>query len=140
MIDLESYSVAEIPFGEYLSRTFERMSAGDQLLGGPEKYCITFATFQMRVNFGCWCSWMQPSAWPNSWRTTREYSVSSVLSLSQPKFIVGWCFGKYCVFSASRPTADHEPGSALNEMRISAGAASTNFSLMLAYFSQCCEI
>src|SRR4029077_4753118 len=52
---------------------------------------------------------MQPSACPNSCTTTRSYSVSAVSSVSQPKFIVGSCFGKYDSTNASVPTADHDP-------------------------------
>src|SRR5664279_4406831 len=84
MIDLGSKLVTDMPFGEYFSRTLLLMSAGLQKFGGPAKYFITAATSHLRLNFGDWCSWMQPSACPNSWVTTRWYSVSSVSSRSQP--------------------------------------------------------
>src|SRR6476646_3139153 len=69
--------------------------------------------------FGFWCSWIAPSACPNSWTTTRSYSVASVSSLSQPKFIVGLVLP---IPRQSVPMYDHEPSSATNEIRICASA------------------
>jgi hypothetical protein len=45
-------------------------------------------------------------------------SSSSVSSSSQPKFMVGSSFGKTSVERQSVPIADHQQGSALNEIRI----------------------
>ena len=77
---------------------------------------------------------MQPSAWPNSWRTTREYSSASVSGSSQPKFIVGSSVG---ICWQTVPMYDHEPSS-LKLIRIGASAASTNAKRMLATSSQPC--
>src|SRR5580765_1020826 len=79
---------------------------------------------------------MHPSACPNSWTTTRRYSVAAVLSSSHPKFIVGSSSGKYFLTRQSIPTADHEPGSALNEIRTSDFGSFPKETWMFAYFSQ----
>src|SRR3954462_12320098 len=62
---------------------------------------------------------MHPRAWRHSWTTTLRYSVRGVWSCNHPKFIVGSSAGKYFLTRQSIPTADHEPGSAVNEMRTS---------------------
>src|SRR5919199_4425570 len=112
------------------------ISSLDQKLGAPEKTRYTSALFHLRPDAaGDWCSWIAPSAWPNSWTTTRSYSSSSVSSRSQPKFIVGWYFGKYFSTRASVPTADQEPVSAEKEMRMCSSGVVTKSSEMFAYGS-----
>ena len=83
---------------------------------------------------GLWCSWMQPRAWPNSWSTTRAYSVSSVVGVSQPKFMVASCRGTW---RATVPSWDHEPFPA-KLTRIWAAGSSPNVKRTLACCSQPC--
>src|SRR5678810_1140961 len=88
--------------------------------------------------FGFWCSWIAPSACPNSWTTTRSYSVASVSSFSHPKFIVGLPFA---MPRQSVPMYDHDPSSATNETRTCASALlALKSSVMLAnllHFTAC---
>jgi hypothetical protein len=55
-MDAGSKRVAEMPLGEYFSRTLSRMAAASQKLGGPWKYFITATFFHLRVKAGDWCS------------------------------------------------------------------------------------
>ena len=54
---------------------------------------------------GFWCSWIMPSACPNSWRTTRWYSRVAVDGSSHPKLTVALVRP---TVRASVPTVDHE--------------------------------
>src|SRR4051794_7992430 len=73
----------------YFSNMLWSMVALSQLFGGPERSWYTAGLFHLIASTGFWCSWIRPSAWPNSCRMTRSASWSFTPGVSQPKFIVG---------------------------------------------------
>ena len=84
MIDSRSTGVLETSPGSYRLKMLFSMVASSQLLGGPDRSAMTAARFQETGVLGFWCSWMRPSAWPNSCRTTLRSSSSGESGVSQP--------------------------------------------------------
>src|SRR5438874_2229305 len=90
MIEVASKSVELVSFLEYASNMLCSITSSGQLFGGPDKSRITLGLFHLIPPAGLWCSWISPSAWPNSCNTTRRICSSVEVGVSQPKFIVGW--------------------------------------------------
>src|SRR5271157_139074 len=106
MIELTSLGVASTSSGDAGLSTLNSISSTDQLFGGPESSRITASRFQWIPAMGFWCSWIRPSACPNSCSTTLRKSSSDEFASIQPKFIVGLsCATLWHVV----PTVDHEP-------------------------------